>query len=189
MLPTICNQARMAFRGLRPELRKELVQEVIANCFVAYTRLIQLGKQDHVFPSALARFAIAQIRQGRKVGTRLNVRDVSSQYAQRCKDIHVERLDQFNEEEDCWKEIVVEDKRATPAEIAACRLDFQEWLGSLPGHRRMIALSLASGVTTKVAAEKYGVTPSRISQLRQWLKESWDEFQGQIPSPPVAMAA
>jgi hypothetical protein len=32
----------------------------------------------------------------------------------------------------------VEDKRATPADIAACRIDFVSWLKLLPGQRRQI---------------------------------------------------
>jgi hypothetical protein len=38
---------------------------------------------------------------------------------------------------------------------------------------------MASGVTTGAAAKKFGVTAARISQLRQWLKRTWDEFQGE----------
>jgi hypothetical protein len=35
------------------------------------------------YPSALARFGVAQTKDGRKVGGRLNVRDVSFPYCQR----------------------------------------------------------------------------------------------------------
>jgi transposase-like protein len=47
----------------------------------------------------------------------------------------------------------------------------------LPARLRKIALTLARGESTSEAAEKFGVTASRISQLRVWLKESWDGFQ------------
>jgi hypothetical protein len=54
----------------------------------------------------------------------------------------------------------VENKRATPADIAACRIDFTAWLRLLPTVRRKIALALASGETTCAAAKKFGVTSS-----------------------------
>ena len=64
-------------------------------------------------------------------------------------------------------------------EIAACRIDFAAWLGSLPRRQRRMALRLAKGESTSGAAKLFGVTAARISQLRLWLKESWEAFQGE----------
>jgi hypothetical protein len=178
MLPAIRRQAHIAFREVRPQLREELVQEVVASSFATYARLVELGKEELAFPYPLARFAIGQVRAGRKLGNPLRIREVTSEYAQRHNGFQVERLDYFDDEENCWQEIVVEDKRATPADIAACRIDFASWLRLLPSLRRKIALALASGETTSATAKKFGVTPARISQLRQWLKDSWEAFQG-----------
>jgi hypothetical protein len=189
MLPAIRRQAQITFRKVPLELRHDLIQEVIANCFTAYARLVELGQEDVAFPSALARFAVAQIRVGRRVGNRLRIRDVMSAYAQHRKKFQVESLHYFDEEENCWQEIVVEDKRATPAEIAACRIDFSSWLRKLPRQRRKIALALAGGESTTEAAKTFGVTAARISQLRQWLKESWEAFQGgEGEQPQLAVA-
>jgi hypothetical protein len=124
---------------------------------------------------------VAQVRVGRRVGSRLRIGDVLSNYAQHQKGFQVERLDHFDGEENCWQEIVVEDKRATPAEIAACRIDFAEWIGRLPYRQRKIALTLAAGETTKAAAMKFAVTPARISQLRRELQTSWLVFHGELP--------
>jgi hypothetical protein len=178
MLPAIRRQAQITFRKIRPELRHDLIEEVIASCFTAYARLVELGKTDRAFPSALCRFAIAQIRAGRRVGNRLRAREVLSQHSQYRYGFQVEQLDYFDEEENCWQEIVVEDKRATPAEIATCRIDFSAWLRLLPKRLRRIALALAAGETTKAVAKKFNVSSARISQLRLWLKESWERFQG-----------
>ena len=167
MLPTIRRTAQIAFRKVCPELRQELIQEVIANSLLAFTRLAKLGREDLAFPAPLARFAVAQVRVGRRVGSRLRIGDVLSNYAQHQKGFQVERLDHFDGEENCWQEIVVEDKRATPAEIAACRIDFAEWIGRLPSRMREIALILATGESTKTAAKRFAVSPARISQLRR----------------------
>ncbi len=179
MVPRIRRQARISFRNARPELREELIHEVVTNCFAAYARLVELGKEELAFPTALARFAIGQVRVGRKVGNRLRIREVMSRYAQHKKGFQVERLDQFHAEAKEWRQILIEDRRAGPAEIAACRIDFASWLRLLPSRRRRIALALASGETTTAAAKKFGVTAARISQLRQWLKRSWEAFQGE----------
>jgi hypothetical protein len=178
MLPAIRRRAHIAFREAGPQLREELVQEVVAGSFATYSRLVELGKEELAFPYPLARFAIGQVRAGRQLGNTLRICEVMSEYAQRHKGFQVERLDYFDDAENCWQEIVVEDKRATPADIAACRIDFASWLQLLPTLRRRIALALASGETTSAAAKKFGVTPARISQLRQWLKGSWESFQG-----------
>jgi hypothetical protein len=190
ILPAIRRHARISFRNAAPELRQELVQETIANSLANYARLLELGKRDVAFPSALARYAVAQVRAGRRVGNRLQIGDVLSEFAQRKKRFSVERLDYYDGDENRWREIVVEDKRATPADIAACRIDFASWLLLLPTLRRKIALALASGETTSAAAKKFGMTPARISQLRKWLKVSWDSFQGGTtePRPQLAVA-
>jgi hypothetical protein len=179
MLPTIRRSAEIAFRAASPEARDDLVEEVIANAFVAYANLVRLGNRDSAFASALARYAIAQIRDGRRVGNRRRIRDVMSGYAQRHKAFHVVGLDFYDRPEERWLEIVVEDRRAGPAEIAVLRIDFQNWLRLLPRRQRKIALALAAGETTSAAAKLFGVTAARISQLRLWLKKSWEAFQGE----------
>ena len=83
MLPPIRTHARIAFRHLNPEAREEAVAEVIANACRAFVRLVQLGKTDIAYPGVLARYGVAQVNGGRRVGGRLNIQDVSSKYCQR----------------------------------------------------------------------------------------------------------
>ena len=127
MLPAILNHARVAFRHLRPEARGEAVQEVVCNAMAAYAALVKRGKVALAYPSILARFAVAQTRDHRKVGGHLNCKDVSFPYCQRLRGIVVERLDHFDKEENAWTEAVVEDRTAGPAEIARTRIDFEAW--------------------------------------------------------------
>ena len=177
MLPKIKLYAHTAFRLHQPEEREDLVQEVIANAYVAYDRLVNLGKQDLAFATPLARYAIKQVRSGRRVGSKLQQRDVMSPANRR---VRIERLEKYNSADATWKEVVIEDRHAGPAETAAARLDLAQWFRSLPRRNRKIAKVLAYGESTAVAAKQFGVSPARISQLRQELRQSWRVLQGEL---------
>ena len=78
LLPAIQLHARVVFRRLKKEAREEAVAEVVANALVAYVRLVERGRQDVAFATPLASYAIAQYHDGRRVGAKSNVRDVTS---------------------------------------------------------------------------------------------------------------
>ena len=186
MLPLIEAHAKIAFRHLKPEACEEAVQEAICNACQAYARLVELERTDVAYPGVLARFGVRQTRMGRKVGGKLNCRDLLSEYAQRKKSLVVERLDRYDFENHGWEEILVEDRHAGPAETAIVRLDFASWLQSLPRRLRSIATFLASGETTKAAAQRFRVSRGRISQIRRELCLAWHRFQGEEPAGPAA---
>jgi hypothetical protein len=85
MLPLIRQHARIAFRHLRAEAREEAVQGVVCNACDAIARLAELGKLDVAYATALARYGVAQVKDGRMTGGHLNCKDVSSSYCQRQK--------------------------------------------------------------------------------------------------------
>jgi hypothetical protein len=178
MLPTIYDQVRFAFRHELPERRNELIAEAIANCWVAFVKLVERDLQDVIYATPLAQFAIRQVVSGRKVGGKLNKNDITSEYAQRMKQITVERLTRYNKRKSMWLEMLVEDRKAGPAETAAARIDFADWLRTLGGRRQRIAETLAKGETTSVAAAKFKVSQGRISQLRRELHDDWERFHG-----------
>ncbi len=151
MLPAIETCARVAFRHLKPEARAEAVQETICNACQAYARLVELGKTDVAYPTALAKFAVRQTKEGRKVGGKLNIRDVSSDYCKQRKSVFIERLDHYDSEEEAWSEVLVEDRRTGPADTAIVRIDFATWLKLLPRRLRKVATFLGNGETTSAA--------------------------------------
>jgi len=103
LMPRIVLYARFAFRKLNSEVRQEAIQEVVAHSLVAFCRLVERGKADRAYPTALARYAVAHYRIGRRVAHAMNIEDVTSPYAQTLKSIRVKRLDRYNEEERVWK--------------------------------------------------------------------------------------
>ena len=186
MIPRITRIAKISFRHLKPEARDEAVQEVLCNSWRSYNRLVERGKADVAYPSVLARLACKQVRDHRKVGGRLNVKDVLSSYCQARKNVVVQRLDQRDPDGE-WIEAIVEDKTAGPAQIAATRIDFSDYLRGLPPRQRKIARFLAKGESTTSASKAFDLSAGRISQIRAELKNAWDRFVGN--DGPAATAA
>ena len=180
LLPSIERFAWYAFRKIQPSRRADLVAEVIANAYVAFVRLVKRGLAALVYPTALAKFAVKQVRDGRRVGNRRTARDVMSEYAQARRALVVESLEQIKFKPP-WEEQLLADRHATPAELVACKLDFRAWLGRLSALKRQVALRLAAGDTTQEAARHFQVSQARISQLRRELRANWEAFQ-MIPS-------
>ncbi len=179
LLPVIRDQAGFAFRFFPLSEREELVAETVANAYCAYQRLVDRGKADLAYAGPLAMYAVRQVRAGRRVGTKMNVRDMMSEYCRARKGVKVERLDRYDRQETEWRQVVVEDGRCGPAQIAATRIDFAAWLKTLPRRLRRIALTLAAGETTHATAHEFQVSPGRISQIRGELKQAWETFQGE----------
>ena len=179
MLPTIEKCACFAFRHLRGDSRDDAVEEAIANALVAYIRLVKLKKTDVAHPTVLAKYAIARVCNGKRVGGHLNVRDVLSTYAQRVKGFVVERLNCFDNREGEWIEAVVEDHRTPVADQAAFRIDFPVWLAMHSCRDRWIAETLAIGHAPVQLARQLHLSRARISQKRRELYESWQAFHGE----------
>ena len=70
----------------------------------------------------------------------------------------------------------------------AFRVDFEDWLASLPARDRRVAELLATGEMTQEVARMVGISPGRVSQLRRELAESWQEFQGEPGRAALAHA-
>ena len=119
MLPAIRRQAQIAFRDRDPETRQESVQEVIAHAAVVHDR----STPELAYPSVLAMYGIKRVKVGRRVRASQNVHDVSSEFCQLQKHVTVERLDRYDRDVDEWREVLVEDRHARPAQTAASRID------------------------------------------------------------------
>jgi hypothetical protein len=188
MAPAIKQHAKIAFRHLREEARAEAIQNALCCACAAVARLAELGKLDLCYASVLARFAVAQTKDGRMLGRPLNCKDISSEYCQRAKGVVMERLDKYDREEEVWQEILIPDQTCTPAELAASRIDFPRWLKTLKSRDRKIALKLAAGETTSRVSRSHRLSPGRISQLRRELKAAWEAFIGEAEPSKAAHA-
>lgn len=176
MLPSIQRQAERAFRGLPAHEREEAIQAVVAHAAVAFARLVALGTPQLGYATPLAQFGVRHHRAGRRVGASVNSRDVASPACQRRRGFAVEV-------DGDWRLALVEDRRTTPAELAALRVDLGAWLQTLSPRDQHVAQALAAGERTSVVARLFRLTAGRVSQLRRELYMSWRQFQGE----PVAV--
>jgi DNA-directed RNA polymerase specialized sigma24 family protein len=176
MFPVITRYARAAFREFDAETREDLVQECVANCVVAYARLVERGKECLAYPTVLAMYAVRQIKDGRRVGKKANVKDVYDIHARVKGGYQLKYIGDPHEQCGGWREQLIENDRTPVPDQAAFRCDFPEWLGSLSARDRRIVDNLAAGERTGDVARRFGVSAGRISQMRGQLKESWDAF-------------
>ena len=88
MLPDIERHARIAFRHVKGDNREEAVQEAVCNACQAFARLVERGREQAATWSSLAKYAVAQVRDGRRIGSPLNVRDVCSTHCQTPLAVH-----------------------------------------------------------------------------------------------------
>ena len=79
---------------------------------------------------------------------------------------------------DTWRQVAVEDRKTAIPDLAAFRIDFARWLGTLADRDRRIVGAFVSGAGTSDVAERFGCTPARVSQLRRKYEQSWRAFQG-----------
>ncbi len=176
MIPIITRYARAAFREFDPETREDLVQEAVANCVVAYARLVERGKESIAYPTVLAGFAVRQIKDGRRVGKSVASRDVYDEHGRIKHNIQLRHIGDPHEQSGGWKEQLIENDRTPVPDQAAFRCDFPQWLGTLSARDHRIVDDLAAGERTGDVARRFEVSAGRISQMRGQLKESWEAF-------------
>ena len=189
MLPAFQRRARIAFRHLDEEAKEEAVTETIANALSAYVRMFEQGKLDTTHPGALARFAVAQVCDGRKVGTRFNGKDVLSRPTQKRHGLAVVPLHRFDVTSGRWVEATIEDHNTPVPDQVAFRCDFPAWLATHSRRNRRIAQALALGHTTLEVARRFKLTAARVSQLRREFHNSWLNFHSETPGREAIAAA
>ena len=176
MLPQITRHARLAFNNLDEEAQEDAVSEVIANAMCVYQRLHERGELERAFSSALVRFAVAQYKDGRRVGSRQASRDVYSPLAKRKSGYEVLSFRAPGDQVGRWVECLIDRRRTPVPDQAAFRIDFPKWLDGLTPRNCQIARKLSLGYSTGETAREFELTPGRVSQIRRELSESWYKF-------------
>ena len=173
MLPQIETSAERAFKHQPAETRDELKAEVVALAFVAFRRLVEVGKVSLAFPSPLARYAIAHVRDGRSVSG-VNSCDVLSFACQKRGRVSVESL---SDRKGVILDALADGKRIPLADRVVFRLDFAAWFNNLSERSKALVVFLAVGNPPSAAARRWKVSCARISQMRRALGIAWEKYQ------------
>jgi hypothetical protein len=182
LVPIVERHAYVVFRHLPPSEREECACEAVAAAFLAYLSLTARGLDPFQFPSVLATRAAQHVQADRHVGGSLNRQDVLSRAAQRSQGFTVQSLQQLTHVyHEAWWEAVTDTAQTPPDEAAAFRVDFPDWLGTRTDRDRGLIRDLAAGERPTDVAHRYGLSRSRISQLRREYEQDWLRFQGELP--------
>jgi hypothetical protein len=196
LYPLVERHAQFVFRGRPRAERDEAVAEAVAAAFASYVRLKARGKDPvHDFPWAVAIYATLHVKDGRHVGGRSSSQDALARKAQRRRAFSVEPLlvstrtsheslyatVRGQREQDAFEERLRDNVQTPVPEQVAFRLDFPAFLRTLTERDRQLALALAAGQPAKEVAHRWGLSPGRITQLRQQWHREWRGFQGETP--------
>lgn len=189
-LPRVETHARIHFRGVvDPNQRDDAVSEAVGLAWVWYIRLIRRGKDPNRFISVLADYAVRHVRAGRKVGGQEKSKDAMSRTAQQRHGFRVEKYsNKSTMGGNLWEEALQENRRSSIPDQVVFRVDFKRWLQTLTVRERSIAKAMMMGHTTKELAERFKISPTRISQIRRELHKSWTQFCHDDEEAPTPLA-
>jgi hypothetical protein len=189
VLPVVQKYARRSFAGRGRQVREEAVAEVIGHAMIAVRNMVRRGKDPTKFPGYVARFAVLRVKNGRLV-TGTAEGDIFSQLAHERHGLTVRSLnDDDGNAIPGWRAAVVQDDRhCTPADVCCFKLDFEDWLGTLPRQQRRLATRLAVGDRPSQIARRLNKSPALVTKWRAILKKSWQEFRGETAEQDMAVA-
>jgi len=164
-LPALQKMARISFRHLPPEAKEESITNAIALTWKGFHALHRKGRADEPgIVDSVMRFSIRQTRAGR-----------TPQGCPKKRDVLARRWVGPTRVDDCDLGEFV--SRSTPVpDAVSFRVDVPEFLDTLNDRQRKMSLDLAAGMTTTEAAEKYKLSPGRISQWRKEFRDLFDTF-------------
>jgi hypothetical protein len=183
VLPMVQSHARVSFRHLKcPHKRADAVQEMIALSWQWHVRLAEQGRDAAEYPSALATFAARAVRSGRKLAGMDRINDALSPLAQRTRGFCVSSLPDGSSLKGNPLDVALHDNRRSPVpDQVAFRNDFPRWLDTLSNRDRRLAEDLMVGDSTQEVASRFGLSQSRVSQLRRDFQINWARYCGDVP--------
>ena len=194
LVPRIETHARICFRGVHCRVTQEdRVQECVALGWKWFLRLAEQGKDVFAFPMAFASLVARAVKCGRRLCGQERARDVLSPLAQQRHGFRVGRLPTSTRRHhedlyadphgqallDEFEERLRDNTMTPPPDAAAFRVDWPLFLQGLTQRDRDMAAFLSLGHSGKATAAKFGLSPGRVTQLRQrWCRE-WRACQGE----------
>jgi hypothetical protein len=178
ILPRIIVHGEVYFRFLTcPIAREDAIAEMVAVAWKWHLRLAERGKNVSEFASALATYAARAVNSGRRLNGMEPPKDVLSPRAQRERGFAVVKLPDYSTLSRTPFAEALRDNTQTPIpEQAAFRIDFPAWRLTRTERDRRVVDDLMLGERTRDVANRYGISPSRISQLRCEFHQDWTQL-------------
>jgi len=178
ILPRLKLHGKVYFRDLKdPERREESICEMLALAWSWFVRLAERGKDATQFASVLATYAARAVRAGRRLCGQEKTKDVLSPLAQQRRGFSVSTLSDGSSLGPNLLDEALQDNTVTPiVEQVQFRLDFPRWRGSRCDRDRRLIDDLMVGGRAHEMALKYGLSRSRVSELRRQFFEDWINF-------------
>jgi hypothetical protein len=185
LLPRIEAHGRVFFRHLRPRsLREERIAEMVAMSWQWYQRLAEQGKDAAQFPTMLATFAARAVKSGRRLCGKESAKDALSSTARKRHGFKVRILpDGYHPLREDLKNALTDNTVTPPDEQACFRIDFPAWLGTRTERDRRVVHDLMQGERACDVSRKYGMSCSRVSQMRRAFHDDWTRFCGDEVTP------
>jgi hypothetical protein len=193
VLPRVESHAALVFRSRKAEDKAELLADAVALAWKWTVRLVNRGKNPWKFPTAIATLVCRAVSCGRRVTRMDSAKDVLSRRAQRRHGFRVERLPATRTShdgrfgvvggqrtQDEWEEALHDNVKTPVPEQANFRLSYPRFMGSQADRNRRIAEFLAVGNSGKVAARTFGISPARITGIRQQLCRDWHAMHDEV---------
>ncbi|MBY0524753.1 MAG: hypothetical protein K2R98_15215 [Gemmataceae bacterium] len=184
ILPRVESHARIQFRATRcPATREDQIAEAIGLAFKWFRQLVRRRKDATKFPCTLATFAVKAVRSGRRVCGQLKPKDVLSERAQQQRGFYVGKLpDVSTLETNPLMEALIDNRISPVPDQVAFRIDWPAWLLTRTARDRRLIRQMGMHERTTDLSRSFGLSPARISQLRQEFHRSWCVF---VESDPI----
>jgi len=178
ILPRLEKHGKVYFRDLRsPERKDEAISEMLALAWSWFLRLAERGKDASQFASVLATFAARAVRSGRRLCGQEKAKDVLSPVAQQRRRFSVIPLPAASSSEgNIFDEALVDNMTTPVIDQVHFRLDFPRWRASRSVRDRSLIDDLMIGERAFQVSQKYGLSRSRVSELRRQMFEDWTIF-------------
>ncbi len=150
--------------------RSDAIADADGHAWAIWQAALGCGKHPAEFHSVVAQYACRAVRQQRSLSNTVGRKRPLPCCCLRAAEAGRMRRDAA--------ELVdaATSRGASVPDVAAMRVDFPEWLKTLPERTRQLAMDLAAGMRAKDAAEVMGVSEGRLSQMRRELADSWAVF-------------
>jgi hypothetical protein len=177
--PRVHRIATLQHRGLHGDQHEDAVADTIALAWRAYRRMALKGGHPDRLVGPITRYSAMHVRNGQLLTGKPPVHEVMSRLSRRRHGHFVTGLPSSEDEEAAAAvHDALRHRGPGPAEEAACRVDYADWLATLSEKQRALAEDLASGLSMSEVAERRGVSHAAVGDMRKTLARKWDEREG-----------